>query len=169
MLNQERMGHRTEFVIHRFNSKEFDEFGFYAPPVGLGRTSWKGNVMLNAGITKMWSLIDGTTGSAFSNAVATIGVGTSTTAADSTDTGLTTAAASRVFVAVEAGYPSITAQTIWFRAIFGSAVGNDAWEEFAVCNAASQAIGTCLNHAVTNQGTKAADQTWTIDVKISLD
>lgn len=168
----ERIEHKTEFIIHRFNSKDFDEFGFFATPVGLGRTSWKGNVLLNSGIQLILDLITGLeldSASLFNNANTYIGIGTSTLAAASTQSGLECTAASKWWDAMEGGYPSRTSETIWFRAIVGSADANYSWEEFTVLNGASDAVAANLNRAVSDQGVKAAGQTWTIDVKISLD
>lgn len=173
MLNTEKMTHETEFIINRFNSKDFDEFGFYAPPVGLGETRWKGNILLNEGILKIWSILIGDnvdSASAFFSAAGThIGVGTSTLAAASAQTGLQCTTASSVFQSCEAAYPSVTDQTVWMRAIFTSGMANNSWEEFTVCNGLSDAVGTNLNRAVSDQGVKADGQTWTIDVKITLD
>jgi len=172
MLNVEKIERETEFIIHRFNSKEFDEFGFYAPLVGRGRTSWKGNVLLNSGIQLVLDLITGLqldSASLYNNANTYIGIGTSVAAAASTQSGLLCSAAGKWWDAMEAGYPSRTSETIWFRAIVGSDDGNYSWEEFTIVNAASDEVGANLNRAVSDQGVKASGQTWTIDVKITLD
>jgi len=172
MLDWERIGHKTEFIINRFNSKDFEEFGFFAPPVGLGRTGWKGNVLLNSGIQLMLDLMTGSnvdSASYFNQANTYIGVGTSTLAAASTHAGLQCTTASKVFVQASAGYPSRTSETIWYRALFGSNDANNSWAEFTICNGLSDAAGCNLNRAVSDQGVKASGQTWTIDVKITLD
>ncbi len=168
----EKMEHQTEFTIHRFESKEFDEFGFFAPLIGLGQTNWKGNVLLNSGIQLVLDLITGAnldSASLYDNDNTYIGIGTSTLAAASTQSGLECTTASKFWQSMETGYPSRTSETIWFRAIVGSDDGNYSWEEFTVVNGLSDAVGANLNRAVSDQGVKASGQTWTIDVKISLD
>jgi hypothetical protein len=172
MINVEKATHETEFVIQRFNSKDFDEFGFFAPPVGAGRTTWKGNALLNSGIQLLLDLAIGAivdSASYFNNTNVYIGIGTSTVAAASTQNGLQCTAASKWWNAMEAGYPSRTSETIWFKAIIGSDDANYSWAEFTVLNGASDAVATNLNRSVSNQGVKASGQTWTIDVKITLD
>ena len=155
----EHMTHDTEFIIHRFNSKEFDEKGFFAQPVGLGRTSWKGNVLLNSGIQLLWDLAYGDnidSASFFDNAHAHIGIGTSTLAAASTQSGLECTLASKWWQSMEVGYPSRTSETIWFRGIVGSDDGNYSWAEFTVLNGLSDAVATNLNRAVSDQGGKGS-------------
>jgi hypothetical protein len=51
--------------------------------------------------------------------------------------------------------------------VFGSADANYAWQEFTVANASS-GTGKNLNRKVSNQGTKASGQTWTLDLAITL-
>lgn len=68
---------------------------------------------------------------------------------------------------MEPGYPSRSAQTVTWRAVFGTSTGNFAWQEFTVANGNSDAADN-LNRVVSNQGTKASGQTWTVDVSITL-
>ena len=126
-----------------------------------------GNLLLNEGIGEMWDLICGLgTPTAFSNANARIGVGDSSTAAAATQTGLQ-ASTNKLYKGMETSYPSRTGQTVTFRAVFGSAEANFAWNEFSIANGASDSAIN-LNRLVSAQGTKASGQTWTVDVAISL-
>ncbi len=68
---------------------------------------------------------------------------------------------------MEATYPTNASQKVTFRAVFTSAEANYAWEEFTVSNAADD-TGDNLNRKVSNQGTKASGQTWTVDVEITF-
>jgi hypothetical protein len=68
---------------------------------------------------------------------------------------------------MEATYPSRTGQTVTWRAVFGSSDANQAWKEFTVSNSNSNS-GTNLNRKVSDQGTKTAGQTWTLDLAITL-
>jgi hypothetical protein len=125
-----------------------------------------GNLLLNEGIGELLDLLIGVGGTAFSNANAYIGVGDSSTAAGATQTGLQ-AATNKAYKAMESSYPSRTNQTITFRAVFGSSDANYSWQEFSVANGNSDSAKN-LNRKVSNQGTKASGQVWTVDLSITL-
>lgn len=125
-----------------------------------------GNLLLNEGITRLLNLLIGGGGTAFNNANSYLGVGDNATAASAAQTGLQ-AATNKLYKAMEAGYPQITAQSVVFRSVFGSAEGNFAWEEFTVANGNSDASEN-LNRKVSAQGTKASGQTWQLDLTITF-
>lgn len=125
-----------------------------------------GNMLLNEGITALLNLLVGNAETNFGNANAYIGVGDSTTAEDTTQTDLQ-AITSKVYQAMEAGYPTLANQTVTWRAVFGGADANFAWNEFTVANASS-GTGDNLNRKVSAQGTKASGQTWTVDLSITF-
>ena len=80
-----------------------------------------GNLLLNEGIGELLDLACGLgTPTAFSNANAYIGVGDSVTAEAATQTDLQ-AASNKTYKAMAASYPSRSAQTVTWRAVFGSA------------------------------------------------
>lgn len=122
-----------------------------------------GNLALNEGITEVWKLVGGITATAYSNANARIGVGTSTTAEAATQTGVITAA---VYKAMNASYPSVSAQTITFQSDFGTADANQAWAEWEVDNGATALKS--LNRKVQALGTKPSTQTWTMSASLTL-
>lgn len=125
-----------------------------------------GNLLLNEGIAELWDLACGLgSPTAFSNANARIGVGDSNTAAAAAQTDLQ-ASTNKAYKSMEASYPSRSGQTVTWRAVFGTGDANYAWEEFTVDNGAS--AGKTLNRKVSAQGTKAAGQTWTVDLAITL-
>lgn len=127
-------------------------------------SEFEGNVLLNEGITVLQNLLTGGSGTAFDNASASLGVGSDATAESATQTGLI--AATPAYATMSAGYPQINGQTTTWRAVFGSGSANFDWREFTVANSASNA-GDNLNRKVSNQGTKAAGQTWTLDLDIT--
>ena len=132
-----------------------------------GESIIEGNLLLNEGIAVVLDLACALASpTAFSNAAAYLGVGDSATAAAATQTGLQ-AATNKAYVAMEAAYPSRSNQTISFRSVFGSAVGNFAWAEFTVANGSSDSAAN-LNRVVSAQGTKASGQTWTLTLTITL-
>lgn len=129
-------------------------------------TEFDHNILVNAGINAMLTLLAGGGGTAFSNANSYIGVGDSNTAAAAGQTDLQ-AATNKLRKAMNATYPTYgTNQQIVFQADFGSSEANYAWEEFAVFNASSS--GTMLNRKVSSQGTKTAGQTWRVTITITV-
>lgn len=124
----------------------------------------EGNLLLNEGITALLNLLTGAAETAFNNANSYIGVGDSNTAASASQTGLQ-AASNKTYKAMEATYPTIAAQTVTFRSVFGTADANYAWEEFTIASGNSDTADN-LNRKVSAQGTKASGQTWTVDAQI---
>jgi len=126
-----------------------------------------GNVLLNEGINELWTLVCGTGATQFSNAAAYMGVGDSATAADATQTGLQ-AATNKLYKAMDATYPTYGAsQKATWRATFGSADANFAWNEITVANGGSDASKN-LNRLVQAMGTKASGSTWVATLEITL-
>ena len=123
-----------------------------------------GNICVNSGIALMLDLLIGAGGTVYSNANAYLGVGDSSTAESASQTDLQ-AATNKLRKAMSASYPSRASQTVTWRSVFGSSDANFSWQEFAVFNASS--AGTMLNRKVSNQGTKASGQTWTLDLAIT--
>jgi len=125
---------------------------------------WDGNVLLNEGITAMLTLIIGGAETSFANANAELGVGNSSTAANSTQTDLL--GGSTEWNAMDASYPQVSGQIVTFRSTFGSTEANFAWEEFSVRN--GSVANKNLNRKVTSKGTKASGETWILTLTIEL-
>lgn len=124
------------------------------------------NILVNAGINALLTLLAGGGGNAFNNANSYLGVGDSSTAAGATQTDLQ-AATNKLRKAMNATYPTYgTSQKITFQSDFTSAEANFAWNEMAVFNASS--AGTMLNRLVSAQGTKTSGQTWRLTLEITL-
>ena len=111
------------------------------------------------------SLAVGAGGTAFNNANSYIGVGDSTTAYAFTQTDLQ-AATNKFRKAMDATYPQVAANVHTFRATFGTAEANFAWQEWGVFNASS--AGTMMNRKVESLGTKTSSQSWQFTVTITL-
>jgi hypothetical protein len=130
-----------------------------------------GNLLLYGGASALWQRLIGTGITAFDNTNARIGVGDSSTAAAATQTDLQ-AATNKVRAAMEATYPQHTdgttsgAASIVFRSSFGASVGNFAWQEWGLFNAA--AAGRMLNRKVESLGTKASPAVWVFTVTLTL-
>lgn len=123
------------------------------------------NGLLNVGINLLWSLLAGGAGQAFTNAVARIGVGASSTGFNASQTDLQDGSTPS-WKAMVTSYPTYgTSQLITFMASWGSGDANIAWNEWAVDNGGTAHV--LLNRKVESLGTKTTG-TWTLTVQISL-
>jgi hypothetical protein len=129
-------------------------------------SKFDGNMLLNEGITELLTLLIGGSATAFSNANAYLGVGDSSTAEAAAQTALQ-AATNKLYKGMQASYPQVQNQTVTFRAQFGGAEANFAWNEFTAANGSSDSAKN-LNRKVSPQGTKTSGQTWTLDLSITL-
>jgi hypothetical protein len=138
----------------------------------------EGNMLLYGGISNIWQCLigngTGTAGQAltfFNNGNAYIGVGDSTAAEAATQTDLQ-AATNKVRQAMDATYPTHTdattsgAATITFKATFGTAAANFAWQEWLIANGSSG--GRALNRKVASLGTKTSAASWAFTVTVTL-
>lgn len=145
-------------------------------------------VMIGGSSALFQCLIGNGTGTAaqtltyFNNGNAMIGVGDTATAEVSTQTDLSAATGSthRQFKPMDATYPLhtdsvslVAAQTITFRATFGSAEANFVWAEWVIANWSSATTtllttGRILNRKVAANGTKASGSSWQFTVTINI-
>lgn len=158
----EKIGYSPRWII----TKYADDAAYVAGSP-FDQATIDGNLLLNEGIAALLALLTGGAATAFSNANAYLGVGDSSTAESAAQTGLQ-AATNKLYKAMEATYPSISGQTVTFRAVFGSTDANFAWNEFTVANGVGGDSTTNLNRKVSAQGTKASGQTWTLDLQITF-
>jgi hypothetical protein len=128
---------------------------------------FEANIALNEGLQALIGLIAGIgSETAWNNASAYLGVGDSNAAENATHTGLQ-AATNKLWKAMDATYPQRTNQMCDWRATFGSADANYAWEEYTVVNASSD-TGKNLNRKISSKGTKVAGETWVLSVQVSF-
>lgn len=106
----------------------------------------------------------GQTVTPFNSANAYLGVGDGTTAFANTQTDLQ--GTNKLRKPMDAGYPTLSGNQITFRATFGGADANFAWNEWGVFNASTG--GVMLNRKVESLGTKASGSTWVLTVTITL-
>lgn len=92
---------------------------------------------------------------AFNNANARLGVGTSTTAFAAAQTDLL---GTPVRKAMQATFPTRAGNVLTFKATFLEADANQAWNEWGVFNSASGA--TMLSRKVEALGTKPSSEQW---------
>lgn len=152
---------RRVWTVTRYASRED-----YEARRAYSESKVEHNLLLNEGISALLNLLTGAAETAYSNANSYLGVGDSNTAAAATQTGLQ-AATNKTFIAMEATYPQISAQTVTWRAVFDTGDANYNWREFTVVNGNSDAADN-LNRVVSDQGTKASGQVWTLDVSLTI-
>ncbi len=157
---QEKIGHKTIWRIRKYCDDE--DFRKDRP---FEVSEFGENLLLNEGITALQNLLIGAAETAFNNANSYLGVGDSNTAESASQTGLQ-AATNKLYKAMEASYPQVSAQKTTWRSVFGSSEANWAWNEFTVASGNSDAADN-LNRKVSAQGTKTAGQTWTLDLEIT--
>jgi hypothetical protein len=123
----------------------------------------EGNVLLNAGINQIWSLVCGTGGTQFGTS-SLMCVGTSTTGATATQAALVgTGTAGSATATMVASYPLYgSSQLASWQGSFGTGVANWAWNEIGV------SAGVLLNRLVQSMGTKASGTTWVATLQITL-
>lgn len=131
-----------------------------------------GNLITNAGWTRLMNLLIGTGSTQAMDATHTrIGVGDSNTAEAYTDTAL--GATTNKLYKLVSGAATLGTRTLSFAATFGSSEANWAWNEFGL-DIGATADGTTVaaiffNHkAGIAQGTKAAGQTWSATATLSF-
>jgi len=132
----------------------------------FGSEIFEGNLGLNEGLQELIDIICGLSSpTKWDASNARLGVGDGTAAESATQTGLQ--GTNKTFKVMDSGYPNRSSQTAEWRATFGSAEGNHAWEEFTVVNAADD-TGKNLNRKTASKGTKASGETWTLSLKITF-
>ena len=151
--------YKSVWVIRKYNN--YEDYLSGNRPYEV--SEFEGNMLLNEGITRLQNLLIGGGGTAFGNANAWLGVGTSSGSVSAVQTGLSGTAAYRP---MEGGYPSISNQTTTWRSIFAGDQGNFQWDEFTVANGSGNASEN-LNRKVSDQGIKASGTTWTLDLQIT--
>lgn len=166
---KEKAFYRTKWTIRRYDSAEYERLGDAAIPRAFGDlppiSEIDGNILLNEGIALLLDLLIGAGGTAYNNANAYLGVGESSTGESAAHTGLQ--GSSKTYKGMSATYPQRASQTVTWRAVFATGDANNAWNEFTIVNANSD-TGTNLNRKVSAQGTKAAGQTWTLDMTLTI-
>lgn len=135
----------------------------------------EGNLLLNAGITRLVSLLIGAGGQAYTTSFTRLGVGDGVTAAVASQTDLQ--GANKYFKAADAGFPNgTTAQTLTMQATYDTSTANFAWNEWGIdsggagtATSGATVGGILLNRKVPSPslGTKASG-TWVLTVTILI-
>lgn len=102
----------------------------------------------------------------FSSTTAYLGVGSASTAFAATQTALQDATNYNKN-AMQAGYPTVSNQTMTFRSLWGASSANFKWHEIGVFNALTSA-GTMLCRDVQDLGTKPGTQSWELTFAVTI-
>jgi len=132
----------------------------------VGYSETTGNKLLNCGAARVIDLMIGQVdvGGAWSHENAEIGVGDGTTPEDPSQTGLT--GTNQAYAGMDSEYPKRQGDVqVVFQATFGLNEAAFTWNEFVVRHKTDM---VCLNRKVSAQGTKPADEIWTVVVTITL-
>jgi len=131
-----------------------------------------GNVITNAGWTRLMSLATGQGGQPLDGTHTRVGVGNGTTPESYTDPDLS--GVSKWFQPVSSA-AVLGTRTMQFVATFGGNDGNFAWNEFGIdCTAAAATAGASVGELLFNrraaiaQGEKALGQTWMATATVSF-
>ncbi len=133
-----------------------------------------GNLVTTAGWGRITTLLNAGTGNLIATNTVRVGAGNSNTAAaiGQTDLQAAAGASNRYFMTSTVTIPS--APVIQAVAVFASADGNFAWEEWcldvgtATVSASAVVSAVMLNRKVASNGTKASGQTWTATATITF-
>ncbi|MCE5255167.1 MAG: hypothetical protein LLG45_13355 [Actinomycetia bacterium] len=121
-----------------------------------------GNMALDVGLQNLGDLMIGS-GTAW--ATPYIGVGDSSTAEAAAQTALQ-AATNKAYAAMDSTYPKRTGKTVSFKATFAAGVASWVWQEIVVLT--GNGTGIALNRKVGAWGTKGANDTYSMQVDITL-
>lgn len=132
-------------------------------------TAMSTNTLVNGGTNIMLLLLIGSAATAYTNAVAALGVGDSAAAFALTQTNLQGAVnvTDRIRKAMNATFPSVALNVATFQSTFATTEANFTWNEWAIFNNATDLSGTMLNRAVTNLGTKTSASAWQLTVTLT--
>ena len=123
------------------------------------------NSMLNEGVQEIIELMTEINATDYyTNSLARMGVGNGNAAVVATQTALQ--GGSSAFVAMEATFPSRTAQRVDFKGSYADGVAEFAWEEFSIDNGVTPNAN--LQRLLASKGTKGTGEVWTAEVQITF-
>jgi hypothetical protein len=159
-------GHWT--AIHYAGDWTADEIDAGLAPIALDPDGapmmYEGhNILVNTGIQLLLDLLVGAGGTAFNNANAYIGIGTSNTAPAAGQTDLLGTSARKL---MDLTFPSRSGQTMTWRCTFTTSEGNFAIQEAGIFNAA--VAGTMLNRLLAPLGTKTSATTLQVTATLTI-
>jgi Phage tail-collar fibre protein len=173
-------------TVFKFRAADIEAAGLHEPTldemVALGLVPYEvrdagHNLLCNAGINRLESLLIAGGGQAYDNTHTAIGVGDGggsvpTAAATDTDLAAVVNAANRYFQVADATYPSQASQVVTIQATFATGNGNFEWREWGVAqntaSGANAATAPLLNHKGVDLGLKTSAAAWAFKITITI-
>jgi hypothetical protein len=158
------------FFVPHITGDEMERLNFNI----IGTIDEAGNLLANAGINRLGSLLIGGGGQAYDATHTAIGVGDTATAAAATDTDLTATvnAANRYFQVADSTYPTFATQVLTVKSTFATGNANFHWQEWGIAqntaSGANAATAPLLNHKIVDLGTKTSNASWAFTVTVTL-
>lgn len=112
------------------------------------------------------ALVDGAGFTRFNEANAQLGVGNGTTAESAAHEDLQGGSKSRK--GMDSGFPTVSGNTMTFRASWGTAEANFDWQEVGLFNDPSATTNAMFNRWLDNIGTKSSSVTRQLTAEITL-
>lgn len=135
-----------------------------------------GNMLLTAGMNRLWSLLTGAGGQPMTATATRLGAGNSTVAeaAGQTDLQAAAGAANRWFAVMDSGYPQLAAGVLTLRSTFNTGDGNFNWQEWGVdIGTPTVTAGATVNAVLFNRkraalDIKASGAIWVFTVTLTI-
>jgi len=124
-------------------------------------------MLLNGSTGPLTNAMVGGTYTALNNANAHIGIGDSTTAAAKTQTDLQ-ASTNKLYLGMDATYPTVSGSVATFQVTAGSSQGNYVWNEFLVGDGSPGTAWIRFVQSLNGGVAKASGQTWTLQVAVTM-
>lgn len=182
----ERGGWTARGEVLKFRASDVEAAGLVTPTLdemlALGLVPYEvrdagENLLCNAGINRLESLLIAGGGQAYDATHTAIGVGDGggtvpTAAATDTDLTAATGASHRYIQPADATYPSQATQVITIQATFATGNGNFEWREWGVSQDAagstSAVTAPLLNHKGVDLGLKTSASAWAFKITITI-
>jgi hypothetical protein len=104
---------------------------------------------------------------ALNNVNARIGVGDDDTAANKTQTDLE-ASANKVYLTMDATYPTRSGPDLTFRVTAADGVGEFAWKEFLICDGSPGTAWARFVQVLNGGVAKAAGEVWALEITATV-
>ncbi len=185
-VSQEHIGWLARGAVFKFHATDIERAGLVKPSLdemlGFGLEPYEildagHNVLCNAGINRLESLLIGAGGQAYDATHTAIGVGDGggsvpTGAATDTDLAATVNASNRYFQMADGTYPSAATQVVTIQSTFATGNANFEWREWGVdqhtASGATASVAPLLNHKGIDLGLKTSASAWSFKITITL-
>ena len=124
-------------------------------------------MLLSSATAPLAQAMIGGTYTPLNNSSGKIGIGDSTTAAAKAQTDLQ-AGSNKTYLGMDATYPQISGSVITFQVTAGTSTANYVWNEFLICDGSPGVAWDRFVQSLNGGVAKAAGQTWTLQVALTM-